>query len=193
MNAVPLPAIETPRLSLRPLCDDDEALYRDLYCDPDTMRHVGPAWSPERAARSFRATLASAGRVPPERVFLTIVERATKRSIGICGVARFDTSGTRAEAGILLVSQARAQGFAWEGLVAMFKQIFHSFPVDEIWAECAIEYPAVERLLNRLGFRPCDGRATGGVPGSKRIWSILRASWCYPMTITKRGEDPCQT
>jgi RimJ/RimL family protein N-acetyltransferase len=177
--------IETPRLSLRPLCDEDEALYCSLYCDPDTMRFVGPIWSAQRAARSFRKSLDAADKDPPDYLILTLFERATKRSIGICGIPQFDTSRTRAEVGILLVSAAREQGFAREGLRALIKQTFQAFPVEAIWVECARGFSLVERMVSSIGFRLCADSATEGEPGSKRNWWIQRTSWCYPAIVTK--------
>jgi len=91
--------IETDRLMMRPLSEDDATFYCDLYGDPHAMHFVGPPLSRERAERSFRIVLASRVRRPVVRLSLAIVEKASQQAIGIGGYRDFDARRRRVEAG----------------------------------------------------------------------------------------------
>jgi RimJ/RimL family protein N-acetyltransferase len=181
-------SFDTARLHLRPLTQDDEALYCGLYSDHDTMRYIGEPLSPDRAARSFRKVLAASSRCPLESLFLSIVEKSFQRSVGICGIAQMDATTRRAEIGILLAPMGRSRGLAGEALTALVSETFSVFPVDEIWVECSAEDPAVARLNTRVGF-VLHGEERGKESLSQHIWSIQRATWKLVETIANRGED----
>lgn len=179
---------DTPRLYMRQLQAEDETLFLDLYTDAETMRYIGEPLSPERAARSFRKTLASSCQDPPERVFLAILDKATRRPLGICAIAQFDATMTRAEVGIMLKSDARSMGFAREVLGGLVRTTFSAFPVDEIWAQCSARNLVVEHVFSSLGFTLCGCRAIDAGTLLQRIWSVHRSSWCSINAINKLNE-----
>lgn len=180
---------ETQRLRMRPLEAEDEMLFCDLYTDAETMRFIGEPLSPVLAQRSFRKALASPSKFPPERLFLAIFEKTTRRPLGISAIVQFDAGMTRAEVGIMLKSDARFRGFAREGLGALVETTFSVFPASEIWVECSARNPLVERMVSSIGFRRCDDSEKDEGPLSKRIWSVDRSSWCATNRVNNRGED----
>ena len=109
-GSVPMDRIETDRLMMRPLSEDDATFYCDLYGDPHTMHFVGPPLSRERAERSFRIVLASRDRHPVKRLFLAIVEKASQQVIGIGGYRDFDAPRRRVEAGMILKPESCGRG-----------------------------------------------------------------------------------
>ena len=179
-------SFETARLHLRPLAVQDQALFCDLYTDTETMRFIGQPLTPERAARSFLKAVAAWAEHPLGRVFLTVLEKATQRALGICAIVQFDMDVSRAEVGIMLKSEARSQGLAREGLGELVRQTFRMFPVATVWVECSTANPVVERMVSSIGFERDEGLASG--PLAKRIWSVHRASWRSTAT-PNRGED----
>ena len=170
-------AFETERLRMRPLEADDEGLVCGLYMDGDTMRFIAAPLSPEQALRRFRNALKWSNRHPPECVFLAIFDRAMGRSLGFCAIVQFETGRTRAEVGIMLKSDARARGYAREGLGGLVKQTFSVFQVNEIWVKCSARNPIVERMVSSIGFTLCNGSTIDTGPLSQRIWSVHRSSW----------------
>jgi RimJ/RimL family protein N-acetyltransferase len=180
---------ETRRLLLRPLEAVDEALFCGLYTDVDTMRFIGDPLTLERAARSFRKAVASWSKDPLDRAFLTVLEKATQRPLGICAIVRFQANMTSAEVGIMLKADARSRGYAREGLGGLVQRTFRLFPVDEIRVECSALNPVVERMVNSIGFRLCDNPATKVGPLLQRSWSVHRSSSCFVNTVNNRGED----
>src|SRR4030095_3059172 len=51
--------LSSPRLTLRSIRESDEELYSELFCDPETMRYIGPPWTRPEAAQAFRGVLAA--------------------------------------------------------------------------------------------------------------------------------------
>lgn len=166
-------SLRTERMRLRSLVAQDEALFCSLYCDRDTMRFVGPPLSPQAATRWFRDLLAPGGGRQP---LLLAMEERTGGRLGLCGVTCWVPDARHLEVGILLLAEARARGFAREGMTALLRWLFETTAVDEIRVEFSAECAAVRRLNERIGFAPCA--IGGGRAGSGRLtWSVGRASW----------------
>jgi RimJ/RimL family protein N-acetyltransferase len=186
-------ALATARLHLRPLMQADEALYRRLYTDADTMRHVGKPWSPERAARSFRRALAWSDDAASDPQFLAMIETSTQHAIGLCGVHPFDAAGRRAEVGILLVSESCRRGYASEGLAALVSHAFSALPIDTVWAQYHSQNVAAEQLFIGLGFLPQTDGEFGDECDGQRFRHVHRSIWCSPTLQNQRGEGACRT
>lgn len=188
--------VETPRLLMRPIVADDVTLYEHLYTDAETMRFIGAPLSRERAAKSFRKALAGMQRQPIEQLFLTVIEKATRRGVGICSLQDFDAEGRSVQAGVMFVASARAQGYGQEGFTGLIQQVFAHWPVDELWVQFAAEHAAVQRAVLSVGFaRRKDAAGGNGVqrngrydtgtrPASAAVssnaWSVHRAWWLPP-------------
>lgn len=157
---------------MRQAVEADADLYCDLYGDTGTMRFVGPPLSRERAQRRFHKVLASAGRRPIERVFLVIVDKATRQSIGIGAFQDFDTRRRRVEAGMMLRSGWRGRGFGSEGLRALVDFAFATFEVDEVWIQHAADNLEARRVPVSLGLSHNRDGESG-----KLTWSAQRHSW----------------
>ena len=166
---------ETERLHLRLLDGGDEALFQSLYTDAETMRFIAPPLSEQGAAKSFQKIVVRQREPSLGGRFLAILEKETQQPVGICGTSQYDVDARRVEVGIVLRPEARARGVAREALTALVKRIFVGWPVDEIWVQCSTEYPAVERMVLSVGFRPCTEVTVGPGILSKRIWSVHRS------------------
>jgi RimJ/RimL family protein N-acetyltransferase len=169
--------VETQRLRLRSLGPDDEALFRELYTDAETMRFIAPPLSTGRAAKSFKRIILRQSEHSLNGRFLAILEKDTLESVGICGTSQYDADALRVEVGIVLGARGRARGFGREALTALMRKIFAEWPLDEVWVQCSTEYPAVERMVLSIGFTPCSEIAEEKVSLSRRVWSVRRSSW----------------
>lgn len=191
---MPYPALsefdlETDRLHLRALDERDEALFRALYTDPQTMRFIAEPLSTEQAVRCFRRTIEGMRERPMRWMSLTMLDRSSQHALGICGVPRFEVAARRLEVGILLTGEARAQGFAREGLAALMRRLFDVTWVDELWVRFSADCAAVRRLNISLGFAPravAENEMTHASRG-KHVWSVYRSSWCIPGAINQQG------
>jgi RimJ/RimL family protein N-acetyltransferase len=165
--------VETARLRTRPLSAEDEALYAHLYMDEETMRFIGAPLSAERAARTFRASLAGMQREPIQRLFLAVVEKSSGTTVGICSLQNFDPALRSVQAGVMFVAAARAQGYAKEAFVGLIQRVFAELPVDELWVQFAADHVAVQRGVLSVGF-------TRRGPEQRSVWSVRRDSWLLP-------------
>ncbi|HEY0684084.1 MAG TPA: GNAT family N-acetyltransferase [Steroidobacter sp.] len=178
---------------MRPIVDSDVALFEHLYTDAETMRYIGPPLTPERAAKSFRSALAGMRRQPIERLFLTIVESATRTDVGICSLQYFDAGKRTVEVGMMFIGPARAKGYSKEGLLALIPAVFAHLPVDELWLQSAADHVAVQRLVLSVGFARRgevvrQDAAAGNAPanGQRSAWSVRRDSWSPPSAVRNR-------
>jgi len=169
---------ETERLSLRPADPGDEALFHDLYTDPETMRFIGPVLSAEKAVNSFQKMVARQSEPSLAGRLLVIVDKVTLQPLGICGTSQYGTDALRLEVGIVLKSEARSRGLAKEALTGLVNKIFALSPIEEICVQFSGLSPAAERLNSRMGFAPCADAVQGEGVLSKRVCSIQRSSWC---------------
>ena len=182
--------IETERLRMRPIVAADAALYEHLYTDAETMRFIGEPLSPERAARSFRSALAGMQRRPIERLFLTVVEKASQTDVGICSLQNFDAVERSVQAGVMFIEAARAKGYSKEGFTGLIQQVFAHLPVDELWVQFAADHMAVQRAVLSVGFvrrreaaeQDASGRhgacqRNGQDDGQGNAWSVRRNCW----------------
>lgn len=185
----PAAGFETERLRMRPLQAEDEALFLGLYTDAETMRHIGEPLSPKRAARSFRKVLQTADVSPPERVFLTILDKLTQRPLGLCAIVQFDAGMTRAEVGMMLAAEARAQGYSKECLAWLVTLTFAMFPIGEVWVQYSPGHSIAERLVISIGFSPGADVEPGDGRPAQRVWSIYRPSWGSTNAIHNQGKD----
>jgi len=179
---------ETARLRMRPLDAGDQALYAELYTDPDTMRFICAPLSAHRARRSFSNAIARPR--PAMGPFLfAVCARFSELAIGICAAVALDLKASRGEVGVMLKSHARGQGFAREALRGMVRHTFQSHPVDTIWVECSGLNPLVERMVESIGFVLDDAGSAGVGPLLQRTWSVRRSSWCSVDTANYQGES----
>lgn len=169
---------ETERLSLRLLAASDEDLYCELYTDVATMRFIGAPLSQDRAERSFRKALQLTHRHPMEQLFLTIIDRATRQTVGICSIQQFDERTRRAEAGIILKPAVHTQGMGKEAFAALVTCGFEMFPIDEVRARISVDHSAAEGVLASIGFLRRGDIAPAQERPDNSIWSTYRESWC---------------
>jgi RimJ/RimL family protein N-acetyltransferase len=178
---------------MRPLESIDETLYCGLYTDEQTMRFIGKPLTWKRAASNFRKVIRSSKEGPPEGLFLTIVEKSTQCPAGICAIVQFDASRTSAEAGVMLLPEARSKGLSKECLSGLVDRAFSMFPIDEVWVQYSLGHSAAEHLVISVGFSPrVDPEESDGSP-AKRVWSVRRPSWGSINAANNQGIDQCQT
>ena len=114
---------QSKRLRFRLLEPSDEALYCDLFTDAKAMAYVVPPLSRERAELSFKKALEVTQQKPLKQQISVIVERATKKAIGITSLKLVDVTKRRGEGGILLKPAASAQRYAAECVAALPKEV----------------------------------------------------------------------
>lgn len=136
--------IDTKRLRLRPLCDDDLGLLHQIFSDPQAMRYWDrPAWDDIDRTRALLAALMQDA--PDEHL-----EYAVELD-GIC-IGRVGM-WKRWEIGYIFAPDHWGHGYATESVAALIDDIWRRFPqADRLTAEIDPRNTGSARLLNKLGF-----------------------------------------
>ncbi len=166
--------VSTPRLRLRALTRRDLVVFRKLYCDAGTMRHIGRPLRPAEAAPSLRATVEAACQ-PDGPKFFVIVQGGNRRSIGLCSIRGFSEPMRRVELGIMLVRAARGHGYAREAFVALIEATFRALPIDMVWVQHSRANAGAARLNEALGFRLLQVPCPGVTKVRQRVWTMRRS------------------
>jgi RimJ/RimL family protein N-acetyltransferase len=170
-------ALSTARLILRSIHESDEDLYCALFCDPETMRFIGPAWTRAEAAQAFRGVLQATRATPPRGLFLVMVPHGAPEPVGLCTLQNFDAIGRRVEMGVMVASHVRARGLAAEALIAVIAHAFETMPVDEVWVRIALDHTACERTAVLIGLDRNAAAAPEDRARNVSRWSAYRGSW----------------
>jgi RimJ/RimL family protein N-acetyltransferase len=170
----------TARLIVRSMHEGDEQLYCDLFCDPETMRHIGAPWTRADARRAFRDVLKVTRAAPPRAVFLTLIRKDTQQPIGLCTLQNVDQARRQVEFGVMVVPSGRTQGFATEAMIGAIAHAFAELPVDEVWSRVAVDHAVCERLVIGVGLVRHPGVLPEDRAANVRRWSAYRDSWQPP-------------
>lgn len=149
---VTLPVLESPRLRLRALRDEDAAALLVLHGDADVMRYWSTSpWADiarahahlQRARRDMES-----GDVLP----WAIANRASDDLIGTLTLFRIDRDHRRAEIGYALGSAHWGRGLASEALRQVLHHAFDTLDLGRIEADTDPRNAPSRRMLERLGF-----------------------------------------
>ena len=177
-----LPVLQTPRLSLRRLhVGDVRALctYRSLA---EVVRFQSwTSFGAEDATRLIASQANLEPGVPGTWFQLAIVERATDRMLGDCGVHCLEDHPRQMEIGITLAPEAQHQGYATEALTCVLGFVFGTLDAHRIFAVTDAKNAAAAALLARLGFRKeahlIEHRWYKGYWDSEFVFALLQREW----------------
>jgi RimJ/RimL family protein N-acetyltransferase len=144
----------TPRLYLRKALIGDASALEGVFCDPDVMRYgdgvKSSEWIREWLADDVARLYATHGYGP-----YAVVERATDRVIGYCGLSYFpDIAGQpEVEIGYRLVRVGWGQGYATEAALAVRDYAFDVLALMRVVALIDPSNSASVRVAKKIGMR----------------------------------------
>lgn len=150
----------TERLLIRPLSEEDKALFINLYTDAKVMRNISAPLSHEKAEKAFHNTLKIMKKAQPTIMTWVIVNLADNKAIGIQGFSWPTTNITQqgdrklaqAEIGIMLETKANGKLFPEEAMGSLMEYGFTQLKLERINAVYANKNIATKRFVNKLGF-----------------------------------------
>ena len=150
--------IETDRLLLRPFeLDDAEALHA-IWSDPTAARFSDdvPDWPRPRTVEDTLRYLEAIIARQTERGYApwAVIEKATGRLIGDCGLFPADGVGAEIELAYGLAPDVWGRGYATEAAAACLRVGFEQLGARRIVADVDPENPASLRVLEKAGFEP---------------------------------------
>lgn len=156
-------SFETPRLLLRPLAAEDEALYCALYTDPGVMVHIGAPLSPEAARRGFAEACRRNGDPDRGERRWTVLDRVSGQALGLLAVIRDARAAADVELGVMLLAAAHGRGLARELNATVVRQAFGpgGWGLQRVWARHAPGHAAAAATLAASGFAPAPSRGAG--------------------------------
>jgi len=144
--------LETGRLVLRPLREDDAAALFAMFSDPRVVRYTStPPWESidvahQRIADDRRELAAG------EHLRLGVVLRDGGPIVGTCSVYQLHEESRRAELGYALAVHAQGRGLMHEALTAVLDWAFGPLELHRVEADADPRNAPSVRTLERLGF-----------------------------------------
>jgi RimJ/RimL family protein N-acetyltransferase len=100
-------------------------------------------------------------------------------TLGIASIQHVDVPARRAEAGVVIGSEYRDQGFAREVLSGLIRFAFEQLHLDEIWVQIHADHTVVEKLVVSVGLSRGSSVDAHDGDAVMRIWSARRATWLH--------------
>lgn len=181
MPAEPL-RLDTARLSLRPLHAQDAETLRAYRALPEVARFQSwESFGRDDAMRLIAAQHGLSPDTPGTWYQLGIVERASGRLIGDCGLHFRADAPQQAELGITLDPARQRNGFAREALGGVLDYLFGVLGKHRVMARIDADNQAAAGLFRRLGFRQeahyVEHVRFKGAWGSECLFALLRREW----------------
>jgi len=181
MDWTRIPTITAPRVSLRPITEDDlESFYR-IFSNPEVMRYwsTTPLTDRDEALKLLRSinqgfrdqALLKWGMVsPPDNALL-----------GTVTLFNLDFNHHRAEIGYALGRDNWGQGYMHEALTAVLRYAFNELDFHRIEADVDPRNANSIRTLERLGFQRegylRERWQVGGEIQDALFYGLLRPEW----------------
>ena len=169
--------IETERLLMRPVVDDDVATLHAIQALPGVTRWL--YWE-TRTLDEVRAVTARR-RSDPSMVHRVIVVRATGEVVGDIGLVLGEAVHRGAELGYILHRDHQGRGYATEAGRAMLALAFGELGLHRVCARLEPRNTASARVLQRLGMRReallVENEWVKGEWQSEAIYAILASEW----------------
>ncbi len=167
---------ETARLSVRPLCNEDFALYCACYTNPELMLHIGQPLSLDATLRSFNAALKSNAALPIRRYTWTMQERISLSKIGLLALVcdGVPPQPINAEIGSIIAIQHQNRGFAAEAITALTGLAFERTTLSTLTTRHISQNGAAKGLMEKLGFQ-CEVMPLAD--SASFHWTLHRTEW----------------
>lgn len=180
--ALALPVLETPRLRLVPLADDDLPALFAIYADERVIRHFGQDPMTDLAQTRFWLAVQRHLQAAGLGVAWGLRRRADDALIGTLAFDGLNRQWHNVGISYGLAAEHWGQGYAREALQAALGHAFAGglgCPIHRIQALVFGDNVRSRRLLQRLGFRH-EGRRLGLLYWRERYWDLESYSLLQP-------------
>lgn len=151
-NFTPFPVIETERLILKRITNDDVNEVFELRSNPETMRYI-----PRPLVKTTEDALEHIAMIEEKIVANTGINwgislKGDHKVLGIIGYYRLQPENYRAEIGYMLLPEFHGKGIITEAVKRLISYGFNELKLHSIEAVIDPENSASERVLEKCGF-----------------------------------------
>ncbi|NKE04082.1 GNAT family N-acetyltransferase [Bacillus selenatarsenatis] len=154
INMTGITAVETKRLILRELDEDDFEDIHEFKSDPQVVKYL--TWGPnsrEQTLQSLRKQIAFQNEENRKLHVLAVEIKGTKKVIGNALFMVRDQDFKTVEIGYFINSNYWKQGYGIEIVKGLLDFGFNTMDVHRIYAVCDAENTGSIKLLSKIGFR----------------------------------------
>ncbi|WP_206484376.1 GNAT family N-acetyltransferase [Thalassotalea sp. G2M2-11] len=145
--------IETERLSLQSMNEDDLPFFYQLQSDESLMKYIGPILTKEAIKQKFAARIKPWDGDQTQWLTLKIIVKSSQNFAGTIGFRLIDIESERAEIGYLLTAEHQGKGYMVEAARAIINFLFHQVNVMKIEAHCCAINQASWQVMEKLGMQ----------------------------------------
>ena len=143
----------TERLLIRPLAEQDEAMYISLYSNTKIMRNISEPLSIAEAKKAFARTIKAMNKTQPKVMTWAIITLNNNECIGLQALNWHGQEVTSiAEIGIMLLRHSNGKLVPEEAMGALIEYGFTKLTLQKINACFAKKNLATARFTKKLGF-----------------------------------------
>ena len=158
-----MPILETARLVLRELKEDDWRALFDYASDIDAVRYMSWGPSDEAETKAFlKLAIAQQSESPRLSYELAVTIKETGQLIGTCGIRILDVTSQNGDFGYILHPSFWGKGFGTELAKRLVEFGQDELDLHRIWATCRPENVASARVLEKAGCL-LEGRLKGNM------------------------------
>jgi ribosomal-protein-alanine N-acetyltransferase len=143
--------LETPRLVLRRIEQDDYLLLQSIFCDSEVMKYLGDVWTPDQVHETLDEWHDQWGKA--YYFYGVLQKKDTLEAVGIAGCS-LDT--IQDEPGLeiswFVLPRYQGNGYAQEITSALVSLAFGEFEVSRVLAETHPQNVAANKVLEITGF-----------------------------------------
>ncbi|HHC7385737.1 GNAT family N-acetyltransferase [Vibrio parahaemolyticus] len=151
------PDLHGSRIVLRSIQTNDSDDLFEIYGDIQTMEFASdPVFTSEDMVVQMLESVVRLEK-SGESLEWAVMEQATSKVIGTCGLHSFNDSGDSCEVGCLLNSSYWRQGYMSEALSLLFSHA-KSLGIEKLYADIDEGNFRSQALFNKLGFKAKNGQ-----------------------------------
>ncbi|WP_308413093.1 GNAT family N-acetyltransferase, partial [Vibrio parahaemolyticus] len=151
------PDLHGSRIVLRSIQTNDSDDLFEIYGDIQTIEFASdPVFTSEDMVVQMLESLVRLEK-SGESLEWAVMEQATSKVIGTCGLHSFSDSGDSCEVGCLLNSSYWRQGYMSEALSLLFSHA-KSLGIEKLYADIDEDNFRSQALFNKLGFKAKNGQ-----------------------------------
>jgi len=181
--------LETERLVIRELGEEDIPALHAIFSDPEVWRHMDfiKSDSLEHTTEQIRGMIMHNSARPRHAYNFAVLGRRENRIVGWIGFGDPDPPKRhigQADFGYAFGKEHWSKGYGTECLTAVVRFAFEEVGVETFFGECDKENPASSRVMEKCGFT-----RIAALTEDSFCYLITRADWARGMMRRSQGKE----